>query len=212
MNGGFILYGRPGSGSGACEAILAFSGLPHEIIDLERWKPGGAPADLLAISPLGQVPALVLPDGAVMTESAAICLYLADLALDAGLAPLPADPLRARYLRWMVYLAANNYMTALRFYYPDRHTTAADGADGVKTAAIERANFEWTVFAGAIGKGPFLLGEEMSAADIYAAMLISWDLDLQVLFNAHPALLRLYAAVARHPKIAPVWRRHDMPD
>jgi glutathione S-transferase len=211
MTGGFKLYGRPGSGSGACEAILGLSGLTHEIIDLERWEQGGAPADFLAVSPLGQVPALVWPDGSAMTESAAICLYLADISPDIGLAPLPGDPFRARYLRWMVYLAANNYMTALRFYYPDRHTTAADGADGVKASAIQRANVEWAVFADAIGKGPYLLSEDISAADIYAAMLISWDLDMEALFKARPALTRLYEAVASHPKIAAVWRRHDMP-
>ena len=61
----YKLYGRPGSGSAACEAVLALSGLPHEIIDLERWPLGGAPAEILAISPLGQVPALVLPNGSV---------------------------------------------------------------------------------------------------------------------------------------------------
>jgi glutathione S-transferase len=211
MTGGFKLFGRPGSGSGACEAILALSGLPHEIIDLERWEQGGAPADFLAISPLGQVPALVLPNGSAMTESAAICLYLADLAPETKLAPLPSHPHRARYLRWMVYLAANNYMTALRFYYPDRHTTAQDGADGVKQAATKRANVEWTVFASAIGKGPYLLGENISAADIYGAMLISWNSDLKALFKSLPVLSRLYAAVAGHPKIAPVWHRHEMP-
>jgi glutathione S-transferase len=212
MTGGFKLYGRPGSGSGACEAVMALTGLPHELIDLQRWTPGGAPAGFLALNPFGQVPALVLPGGGVMTESAAICLYLADLAPEAQLAPLPGHSKRASYLRWMVYLAANNYMTAHRFYYPDRHTTAQDGADGVKAAAIQRANFEWTILAGAIGKGPYLLGEEMGAADIYAAMLMSWDLDVPALFKAHPSLKALYSAVARHPKIAPVWRRHDMPD
>ena len=211
MTGGFKLYGRPGSGSGACEAILALTGLPHEVIDLERWEQGGAPAGFLALSPLGQVPALVLPDGGVMTESAAICLYLADIAPNAGLAPPPDSPLRAPYLRWMAYLAANNYMTALRFYYPDRHTTALDGADGVKAAALQRAGVEWTVFDEAIGEGPYLLGEEICATDIYAAVLMSWDLDVDALFTAHPALARLYASVARHPKIAPVWHRHDMP-
>jgi glutathione S-transferase len=211
MSGGFILYGRPGSGSGACEAILAMSGFRYDIIDLERWGQGGAPADFLKISPLGQVPALVLPDGGVMTESAAICLYLADLAQDAELAPHPAGPMRAAYLRWMVYLSANSYMTALRFYYPERHTTAADGADSVREAAVRRSKVEWAVLAAAIGDGPFLLGERMSGADIYAAMLLSWDLDMEALCDAHPALRRLYRAVARHPKIAPVWRRHEMP-
>ena len=211
MNGSFKLYGRPGSGSGACEAVLALSGLPHEIIDLERWEQGGAPGDFLAISPLGQVPALVLPDGSAMTESAAICLYLADLAPSADLAPEPGDPLRARYLRWMVYLAANSYMTALRIFYPERYSTHNDDGAAVKAAALQRNKFEWSVFAEAIDEGPFILGNQMCAVDLYVAMLMSWELDIEGTFTAHPPLGKLYAAVAEHPKIAPVWRRHDMP-
>jgi glutathione S-transferase len=211
VTGSFKLYGRPGSGSGACEAVLALSGLHHEIIDLERWEQGGAPADLLAISPLGQIPALVLPDGSTMTESAAICLYLSDLAPDAKLAPAPADPLRPRYLRWMVYLAANNYMTALRFFYPERFAAHEDGAASVKAAALKRSAFEWSVLADGLGEHPFLLGDQMSAADLYAAMLLSWDIDMPQLFMTHAALARLYAAVASHPEIASVWSRHEMP-
>lgn len=207
----FKLYGRPGSGSAACEAVLALTGVPHEIFDLERWPLGGAPARILAISPLGQVPALVLPDGSAMTESAAICLYLADIAPGARLAPPHDSADRPAYLRWMVYLAANSYMTALRAYYPDRYSTHSDGGAGVKAAAFERLAFEWSVFAKALGGRPFILGQSICAVDVYAAVLLSWDFDMQVLFSAHPALERLYAAVARHPKIAPVWRRHEMP-
>jgi glutathione S-transferase len=211
VTAGFKLYGRLGSGSAACEAVLALTGPSHEVFDLDRWPFGHAPAGILAISPLGQVPALVLPDGSAMTESAAICLYLADLVPGAGLAPLPGDPRRAAYLRWMVYLAANNYMTGLRVYYPERYSTHNDGGAAVKAVALQRAALEWSVLADALSNGPFVLGDSISAADIYAAMLLSWDFDMQALFKKHPALASLYAAVASHPKIAAVWRRHDMP-
>lgn len=211
MSARYKLYGRPGSGSAACEAVLALSGLPHDIIDLERWPLGGAPVEILAISPLGQVPALVLPSGSSMTELAAICLYLADLAPGAGLAPPQDSPDRPAYLRWMIYFSANSYMTALRAYYPERYSTHDDGGDSVKTSALQRAAFEWLVFADALGDGPFILGKSISAADIYAAVLLSWDFDMPALFNAHPGLEMLYSAVAAHPKIAAVWRRHDMP-
>ena len=159
MTGMYKLYGRPGSGSGVCEAVLALSGLPHEIIDLNRWGNAAPPAELLAVNPLGQIPALVMPDGGVMTESAAITLYLADIVPDASLAPPLNDPRRAAYLRWMVYLAANSYMTALRIYYPERFSTHSDGGDAVKAAAaVKRNAFEWAVFADALGDGPFVLG------------------------------------------------------
>jgi glutathione S-transferase len=210
MTGKYKLYGRPGSGSSVCEAMLVLTGLPHEIIDLERWVRGAAPAEFLEISPLGQVPALVLPDGSIMTESAAISLYLADLTPEAGLSPPITDPRRARYLRWMVYLAANSYMTALHIYYPERYSTHDDASAGVKAAALDRNSFEWSVFASGLADGPFVLGDQMSAADIYAAMLLSWDLDMAALFKRHPNLQRLFDRVAKHPRIKPVWQRHGI--
>ena len=206
----YILYGRPGSGSGVCEAVLSLCGLPHTIIDVEKNGDGSAPAALLAVNPLGQVPVLVLPDGSAMTESAAIALYLADLSPKAKLAPAISHPDRARYLRWMTYLAANNYMTILRVYYSERYTTAKGGGEVVKTAAMERNAFEWSVFADALGEGPFVLGEAMSVADIYAAMLVSWDLDIPGFYARHPNLQRLCARVAADPVIRPVWKRHEI--
>ena len=62
MSGTYTLLGRPGTGSGACEAVLALSGLPYTVKDIDKLPDGSAPADLLAINPLGQVPVLVLPD------------------------------------------------------------------------------------------------------------------------------------------------------
>ena len=206
----FILYGRPGSGSGVCEAMLALCGLPYTIIDVEKNGDGSAPAALLAINPLGQVPVMLLPDGSAMTESAAIALYLADLAPNAGLAPATSHPDRARYLRWMTYLAANSYMTILRIYYSDRYSKAAGGGEAVQRAAIEQSAFEWSVFSDALGAGPFILGGTMSAADIYAAMLASWELDLPGLYLRHPNLERLCGLVAAHPVIRPIWKRHEI--
>jgi glutathione S-transferase len=209
MSGVYKLYGRVGSGSSVCEVMLALTGLPHELVELERWK-GKAPDELLALNPLGQIPTLVLPDGSVMTESAAILLHLADIAPEARLAPPPSDPNRARYLRWMVYLAANNYMTGLRVYYPERYSTESSGAAGVKAAAVNRYILEWTAFSGALGTGPYILGEEICAVDLYAAMLISWDLDVEALLKRHPNLKMLYDSVVSHPRQSAIWKHHGV--
>ena len=62
-----------------------------------------------------------------------------------------------------------------------------------------------------MGSGPFILGSKMSAADIYAAMLIGWSDDFAGLAKAKPKLKALYDQVKSHPKIAPVWARNEMP-
>lgn len=210
MNGNYRLIGRPGSGSAVCEAVLALSGLPYTIEDLDRWPEGQPPAALTALNPVGQVPVLVLPDGSIMTESAAITLHLADMSPEAGLAPPHGNPLRPHYLRWMLYLTAQTYPTLLRFYYPDRYTTDPDGAGSVREAAVNRMALEWSVFSNALGDGPFILGSNVSAVDLYAAMLISWDEDIQALFSRHPNLQRLYEGVAEIPAVQQVWLRHGM--
>jgi glutathione S-transferase len=209
MTGQYTLYGRNGSGSSVCEAMLELTGLPYELVEFDKWK-GKAPAELLAVNPLGQIPALVLPDGSVMTESAAILLYLADNAPEAKLAPQQSDPMRSRYLRWMVYLATNNYMTGLRVYYPERYSTDVGGAAGIKSAALDRYVLEWSAFSDALGKGPYILGEAMSAVDLYAAMLMSWDLDMAALFGRHPNLRVLYNRVVSLPSLIAIWKRHGV--
>lgn len=210
-NARFVLHGRPGSGSGVCEALLALCKLPYDLIDLDPKQDLAAKQRLSAVNPLVEVPTLVLPSGEVMSESAAIAIYLADLAPEAKMSPLPADPKRAAFLRWMVFLSANNYMSALRIFYPDRYTTDEFGAQSVAAAALARNAFEWSVFAASLGSGPFALGKHMSAIDLYAAMLMSWDEDLDALFARHPSLKVLYHAVAANPEVASVWRRHGFP-
>lgn len=202
----FVLYGREGSGSAVCEAVLALTGLPHELVESVKNEDGTAPFELLALNPLGQVPTLVMPNQSIMTESAAICIYLADLG--STLAPKPGDALRAQYLRWMVYLSSNNYMTDLRFYYADRFSIDETHADGIRTAAAKRKEFEWDVIAAFIGEKPFMLGAEMSVVDIYAAMLICWIENREEFFARHPNVVVLYKNVMNNPKINEIWLRH----
>lgn len=205
----YTLYGRPGSGSAAVEAMLALTGVNHEIVDIAKAD-AVALDRLYSLNPLGQVPALLLPDGEVMTESAAMMILLADASPGAGLSPGSTDAGRARFLRLMVYLSANLYMSCLRYYYPDRYTADPDGGPAVKRAAAERIGFEWRIYDEWTAPGPFALGEAISAVDIYASMLMDWAEDRDLLFARHPRLAAVARAVAAHPRIAPVWARHGI--
>jgi glutathione S-transferase len=206
----FTLYARPGSGSVAIEALLAECGADFQIEDVVRNADGAFPSAFLLINPLGQVPALRLADDSIMTESAAMMIYLADLFGAAGLAPALNSRLRARYLRWMMFFASEVYMADLRLFYPERHSTEAGHAAGIKAKAALDMERDFAIFADALGAGPFVLGDTFSAVDIYAAMLVSWALDLPALFAKHPNIKALYDAVAARPKIAPAWRRNKM--
>jgi glutathione S-transferase len=208
----YRLYGRPGTGSVTIEAILETVGAPYEVELVPRSTDGEVPEALARLNPLGQVPVLRLPDGRIMTESAAIALYLADKHPEAGLAPSLESPERASYLRWVVYLAANIYMTGLAAYYPDRYTSDQNGGKCVKSAALNRMAREWEIYADALGDKPYILGDRMSVADIYAAMQATWNFDVPAFFKKHPNLRAMYDRVTGHPAVAKVWGRNEMED
>ncbi|MBK1865493.1 glutathione S-transferase family protein [Aestuariivirga sp. YIM B02566] len=208
----YRLYGRPGSGSVVVEAVLEAAEAPYEVEIIERSQDGRVPEKLARVNPLGQVPALTLPNGTVMTESAAISLYLADKYPKANLAPAPDAAERPAYLRWLVFLATNIYMTDLRAYYPDRYTSDQNGGKCVKAAALARMAQEWDVYAAALGDKPFILGDKMCVADVYAAMLATWNLDVPSFFKKHPNVRAMYDRVTANPAIARAWGRNEMED
>jgi glutathione S-transferase len=208
----YRLYGRPGTGSVAIEAILEIAKAPYEVAVNERSPDGEVPEKLAGLNPLGQLPVLRLPNGDIMTESAAIALYLGDAYPEADLAPPPGSPDRPAYLRWLVYLATNVYMTGLAAYYPDRYTSDQNGGKSVKAAALARMAREWCIYAEALGDRPYILGDKMSIADIYAAMQATWNFDVPAFFKKHPNLRATYNRVTAHPAIAKVWGRNEMED
>ncbi len=210
MSGSYTLLGRPGTGSGVCESVLALSGLPYTIKDIDKLPDGSAPDELLAVNPLGQVPVLILPDGSVMTESAAIAMYIADLSQDRALAPKIGDPDRAAYLRLMVFMAANNYMTDLRYFYSDRYSADPAHADAIKARAVEDQARNWQVLEEAVNAHGHLVGNALSAADVYLAMLVSWADDPARFAVDYPRLAGIAARVAKDPAIAPIWLRHGI--
>ena len=85
-----VLHANPGWGSAIIEAQLAWYGLPARIVDVgDLFESADARARLLPLNPVAQVPTLVLPDGTVLTESAAITLHLADRTGRDDLVPGP---------------------------------------------------------------------------------------------------------------------------
>ena len=204
----YTIYARNTAGSMAPEAMLALCGVDYEVIVLERQADGSFPPSFHAINPRAEVPTLVLPDGSVMTESAAMMIHLADLHPETGLSPPVGSPLRARFLRWQIYLATTVYMSDLRMFYPHRYTMAGGETAGIKAFAKQSIMREFEIYAEALGEGPFILGEKMSAADVYAAMLLSWIPDMPALSGRLPVLGRMYEAVLANPAVKRVWERN----
>ena len=206
----YKIFARPQSGSMVVEAALEEIGAPYEIITVKRDAAKRPAPEYLDINPLGQVPALQLPDGSIMTESAAIVIYLCDKHAEAGLAPVPDSNLRAPFLRWLIFLATNVYTSDLRIYYPDRYTSRPQESEAVKSAAVEAMAREWKIYADALDAKAYTLGDRFSILDVYAAMLATWNLDVPAFFRLHPNVKALYDRVLARPAVADVWQRHEV--
>lgn len=202
------LFHSPGSGAFVVEAVLAELGIECErqVVDLKADEQ--FTARFLAINPRAQVPALLLDDGTVLTESAAIALFLADADSEDRLLPPRGSPARGTVMRWLFFAAANVYEADLRLFYPQRYTSDQRTAPAVKQAAEKEFERCADIIEQALASGPFLLGETMSVFDPYIAMLCEWHWDKPPFFAAHPKLARLHQAVAKRPSLAAIWARN----
>src|ERR1700735_140733 len=202
----YKLYGRPNSGSFAVQVALEEIGAPYE-----RLWVGRETADVLefrAVNPTGKVPALVLPDGTVMFESAAMLIHLAQNHPRCALAPQGGTSRHAQFLQWMVYLSANVYEAALRMYYPARYSIRGEPDAG---AIREQGSADFCSYLGLIVQGldPYVLGAEYSIADVYLYMLGSWyPGEKAQLYARLPNLGKHARLISARPMIAKVDADH----
>lgn len=207
----FILHGRTGWGSTIVEAQLAWYGLPYRFEDSgDLLASAQARERLEPLNPLAQVPVLVLPDGQVMTESAAITLHLADLTGRDDLVPHPRSPERAHFLRWLVFLVANLYPTFTYADVPTRFVHAEGAASEFRREVDTHARRLWTIVEGAVCS-PWFLGERFSALDIYLAVMTRWRPGPAWFAENAPVTGRAALAAAAQPALADVMARNFPP-
>jgi glutathione S-transferase len=204
---GYRLYGWRQTGSMAVEAALDVAGIAHDFVPVSRKTDENLGPAFTAINPRQQLPALVCPDGTVVTEGPAILSHLADAHPEAGLIPAPGSSARARHDRWMAFLHANVYEAMLRELRPANYTDDPAGAPAVKSAATAYVKRHFEILDGQLGPGPYLTGAGMQTFDIYLWML-TWWVDTDWLSGACPGLFRLREAAQAHPALAAVWVRH----
>ena len=172
---------------------------------------GREPADIEAfrrINPTGKVPALQLPDGTLLFESAAMLIHIAGVHPQSHLAPATGSSAHARFLQWMVFLSANLYEAALRIYYPQRYSTRAE-ADA--TVIRDQAESDFFAHLGLISKvlNPYVMGERFSVADIYLYMLTTWwPGDRSTMYGRLPLLAKHATLIAARPAIIKAEAEH----
>jgi GST-like protein len=206
----YAIYGDKGSGAFSAEAVLAEAGAPYEFHVISLEKNEQRTPEFLAINPSGKMPALRLPEGEVVTESAAILLTIADHFPNARLLPPQASAARAQAYRWLAFMAGEIYPMVEISDYPERFAPEGAEAEALRGKARERLR-ERLLIVERFVSGPWFLPSGFSILDIYASMFTRWrgSIGREWLAERHiPALDAISVAVSTRSAIAPVWARH----
>lgn len=177
MNRSWRVLGSKGYGSAIVEAALVLGNIPYDRVEAQDERPA-------------QVPTVVLPDGTLMTESAALVLYIDGLVPELGLVPPVSDPKRRDFLRWLMFLVAAVYPTF-----------ASEGDPAVD----EQRQSLWRLVEGA-ARGPWFLGETPSALDLYISVMTRWHPRRQWFAENCPRLHAIAIEIDRDPRLVSVWK------
>ena len=189
------LYHAAPSRSSIVRWMLEELGEPYDLHVLSLAKGEQFDPDYLAINPMGKVPALK-HRGVVVTEAAAICTYLADEFPRAKLNVPIGDPRRGPYLKWLFFGPS--------CIEPAMIDRAAPRQEQPRRGMLGYGNFDTVmeVAAKAVAAGPYLLGEQFTAADVVVGSTLRWGMMFKLIpeqpeFAAYKARLEQRPALAR---------------
>jgi glutathione S-transferase len=163
------LYHAAPSRSSIARWMLEELGVPYDLHVLSLAKGEQRAPDYLAVNPMGKVPALKHGD-AVITEAAAICTYLADEFPQARLNVPIGDPRRGTYLRWLFFAPS-----CIEAAITDR---AFPRKEEPRRGMLGYGDFDTVmgVVAAAVEPGPYLMGEQFTAADVVLGSTLRWGM------------------------------------
>jgi glutathione S-transferase len=187
------LFHAPMTRSTGVLVLLEELQAPHRLHVLNLKTGTQRDPAFLAVNPMGKVPAILHGD-ALVTEQAAVYLYLADQFPAAGLAPAIGDPLRGPYLRWMVFYGSCFEPAivdrAMKRDAPPPQMSPYGDSEAV-LATLERQ----------LAAGPYLLGERFSAADVLWGMALGWTTAWKLVPET-PAITAYLARINARPAMA----------
>ena len=205
MSGEYVVYGGKGTGSVPVEAALTLLGLPYRVIETTIFEGDHSDPELQRRNPMMQVPALILPNGELMTESAAILIWLADDHPEARLAPTMASTQRPAFLRWMAFISSAIYALYWIRDDPSRIIDDPDLGKIAKTRIADRFMACWANMESQTSPGRYVLGDDLSVLDLYLAVVSRWAGGRARFEAAAPKLAQVARRVDADPRLAAFW-------
>jgi len=203
-----LLYAAKGCGSALAEIALDWAGVRYDTEWMTFEQVGARSHDaLLAANPLHQVPTLVLDDGTVLTESAAIVLWLDEQYPQAGLLPPRGSAERVHALRWMLYLVTTLYPTFSYGDFPQRYLADETAQRALVSGTKSRRREYWRQVDEA-AMAPWFCGAQPSMLDAYIALMSTWDPKRAWFTQNAPRLYAIAQRADELPQLAPALARN----
>ncbi|ABD86305.1 glutathione transferase GstA [Rhodopseudomonas palustris] len=189
------LYYSPGACSLSPHIALLEAGLPYDLVKVDiRAKKLESGEDFLSINPKGQVPALMLDSGEVVTEGPVIVQVIADLAAAKHLAPAAGSPERYKLLEWLNFITAELHKGFSPLFQPSI-------PDEVKAFFKERLMGKFKYLDGALAGHDYLMGDQFTVADGYLFTVLRWAEAMKLDLSALTTLTAYKARVAARPMV-----------
>lgn len=190
-----VLFTNSMSRGNTVDLLLKILDVPYKRIEL-GYGADMHTAEYLAINPMAKVPALVDGD-AIVTETAAICTYLADKFIEKGLAPALNDPKRAAYYRWFFFTAGPIESAFTVSDLGIQLNEEQQKSSGFGSVERTMACLE----VGLNSANPFICGEQFTAVDVYVGAFVMFLVKYQIM-EATPAMQKYLDSLATIPAIA----------
>jgi len=194
-NDTIVFFHSPNTRSSGTRILLEELGAPYELRAVNMKAGDQRKPAFLAVNPMGKVPA-ILHRGELVTEQVAIFIYLADLFPQAGLTPARDDRLRGPYLRWMAY-----YGSSFEPAVVDRALKREPGPLNM----VPYGDYDTMLktVTDQLAKGPYLLGERMTAADVLWGTALRWTTMFKLVPET-PVIMDYVKRVTGRPAVAKV--------
>jgi glutathione S-transferase len=187
------LYHAAPSRSSIAHWMLEELGEPYDIHLLSMQRGENRAPEYLAVNPIGKVPALRHGD-VVVTEAAAICAYLADEFPRAKLNVPVGDPRRGPYLKWLFFGPSCMEPAVTDRAFPRK--------EEARRSMLGYGDFDTVVevVAKAVAAGPYILGEQFTAADVVIGSGLRWGMAFKLL-PPRPEFVAYTARLAERPAL-----------
>ncbi|HEY6921984.1 MAG TPA: glutathione transferase GstA [Steroidobacteraceae bacterium] len=189
------LYTMPGACSLAANIVLREAGIPFDLVRVShRTHKTADGVELNAINSKDYVPALVLDNGELLTENAALLPYIADLKPSAQLAPPQGTLERYRLVEWLAFINSEVHKAYSPMFVPN-------ASEDLKAYGRGNLMKRLAWLSEQLGSKPYLMGEHFTVADSYLFVVLRWSAHVAVDLSTWPNLKAFQERIAARPHV-----------